>query len=708
MSAFSRSILACGIFLVLSTSAFAQSAAAPVAPPDWPVTTAPVRYMVQKGDPSMSGRISYVNIFPADPKWVTMPMRVFNDKGVAVGSDVLWYGPGEPATVLFDSSSDANQYKIYLGSNWPVMHLPDEKAGIWLETRAGNGKMINNLPDMLQAWNQSTTVLGRTLVYSIFEGGNRFGPQGNQFLHFKGWFELPAPTQLHLAVVSVDSSFVLVDGKEVAEWPGAHDWNGGMQGQHQGEIDVPAGLHFLDYYNDYVPSEGGRPPILACLAVKGGPLANWTMPTPPGKFFRLTPEFSLSACNVQPGSQTSGNVSPLVFAWWNKEQSVMNTDAPDVGFIAMNLIDDSNIPGTETWTFDDGTTQQGQNIIHLFPRPGMRKVTLTLKSGDKEVGTLTQTISVHPDWKNSDKDTDLHPEHAADIMSRDPAAMSVPDLASCFAVFGAFQEGDGLLKFLPTVCAKMKDISDTDLPYISVGALYLVRDDWTHVAEETQLLQAIIDRTSVANPSPQLVTIGSQCRLRLAQLTLKTSDKTDEVSSLIAAINVSLLKNEEPRMLQLLQADLALAKGDIVGAKKQYQDLTGQPSGPDARSSIRRTARIGQARAFMDRKDYQAADDALREVAWQAPIEKLSPDWALTRMRLYQEQDLPDAAYVWGKRLLPVITGGGRSELLFRLTDLAFARKDDDLAHKTLDELMKKHPYSEEAAQAKEKWPVTE
>ena len=62
------------------------------------------------------------------------------------------------------------------------------------------------------------------------------------------------------------------------------------------------------------------------------------------------------------------------------------------------------------------------------------------------------------------------------------------------------------------------------------------------------------------------------------------------------------------------------------------------------------------------------------------------------------------AAYLWAKRLLPVITGNDRSELLFRLTDLAFAQGDNDLARKTLSELLEKHPYSQEAAQAKEKW----
>jgi predicted negative regulator of RcsB-dependent stress response len=184
------------------------------------------------------------------------------------------------------------------------------------------------------------------------------------------------------------------------------------------------------------------------------------------------------------------------------------------------------------------------------------------------------------------------------------------------------------------------------------------------------------------------------------------SDQTDEAHKLIDAINVASLANEEPRSLDILRGDLALAAGDVDGARKQYQKFTGDPQGADARSSIRRTAKIGQARAFIERKDFDAAEEALREVSWYAPIEKLAPDWALTRLHLYEAENLPQAAYLWAKRLLPVITSGGRSELLYHLTDLALAQNDNDLAHKALSELLKKHPYSEEAAKAKEKWPA--
>jgi PKD repeat protein len=711
MSITSRWILPFALILAIHPSALAQSAAPPVAPPAWPVTSAPARFNVDPDQADAKALISWVNLYPPDPKWATMPMRVFTDTGTAVGSDVLWTAPGEPVTLVFDTSSGAKRYHVYMGSNWPAMHLPDRKAGVWLETRVGEGKSIDHLLDVIQAWNQSSTVVGRALTTGIFEGGNRFGPPGNVFLHLQGWFDAPAPEHLELALVSSDSTFVLVDGKEVVEWPGLHDFGPGLGGQHRGAVDLPAGLHMLDYYNVFVPSEGGGgPPILCCLVAKGGPLQSWTMLMGNNNFFRPIAHYHIADYELQPGGSASGNLSALAFTWTNRDQSVLGWDLPDLGLIALQLSCVAPFNGTPTWnwTFDDGSTAEGQNVVHLFPRPGMRKVQLTLKDGDKEIAILSQTISVHPEWANPNKQPELRDEQAADIMGRDPTSLSISDLTSCFAVFGNFRKLDGLLKLLPAVCAKMKDISDADLPHVKDAALLLVRDDWAHFAEESQLLRALIDRASTANPSPQLITVSSECWLRLAQLVLKTSDHTDDVRALIAAINVPSLTGEEPRMLNILQADLAFDTGDVAGAKKQYETLTGEPSGPDARSSIRRTAKIGQARAFLDRKDFDAAEDSLREVAWQAPIEKLSSDWALTRLRLYQEQNLTAAAYLWAKRLIPVINGSSRSELLFRLTDLAFAQGDKDLASKTLSELLKKHPYSAEAAQAKEKWPGAE
>jgi hypothetical protein len=712
MSILSRWILAFGIFLAIHPSAWAQSAAPPVVPPAWPVTSAPARFVIEPDHGAPAARVSWASLYLPDPKWAAMPIRVFTDTGTAVGSDLLWTAPGEPATLLFDSSSGAKQYKVYVGSSWPAMHLADPKAGVWLESRLGDGKTIDHLPDMLQAWNQSGKVMGRAIVPGIWEGGNRFGPQGNLLEHLQGWFDVATPEHLELAVISVDATFVLVDGKEVVEWPGRHGWGYGPPGPPHGAVDLAAGPHLLDYYNAFTASEGGRPPVMCCLAVKGGAYEQWTMLTPDNTFFRPAIHDRVVSYELQtssPGVAAPGAAPALAIDWVNKEQSVFHTDVPDIGLISMQLTCLAPATGTLTWTFDDGSTAQGQSVKHLFPRPGMRTVNLSLKEGDKQAASLNQTIGVHPDWAHPASDAPpLNPEHEADIMGRDPATLSASDLAGCVAIFEAFRKQEDLLKMLPAVCAKMKEINEADLPYVKDAALLLIREDWAHYPEEIQLLRALVDRSAQDKPSPQLIAVGAECRLALAQLVLKTSDRTDEVRSLIDAVNVPSLSGDEHRALDILRADLALATGDVAGAKKQYEALTGDPSGPDARSSIRRTAKISHARAFLDRKDFGAAEDSLNEVAWRAPIEKIAPDWSLTRLRLYQEQNLPVVACLWAKRLLPVVTVSGRSELLFRLTGLAFAQGDSDLARKTLTELLKKHPYSEEAAQAKEKWPGTE
>jgi tetratricopeptide (TPR) repeat protein len=677
--------------------------------PDWTIASAPARLIIEQDHPDQPAAITSVNLCLPDPKWLDLPIRVFTDKGLAVGSDLLWTAPGEPATLLFDSSSGARQYKIYLGTNWPALHLDHPTSGVILETRSGDGKSVDHLPDMLQAWNQSKTTYGRALLDGVFEGGHRFAPQGNVLSHFQGWFDVAAPEHLQLVTISNDASFVLVDGKEVVEWPGLHDFHPGLGGQFQGAVDLTPGIHQLEYYNAYREDKVQNHPALSCLAANGGPLKDWTMLRPEAHFFRPTGRAHVVDYQLEtgpPGETAAGGAPAFALDWTIQGQSVLSSDIPDLGLISVQLTCRPTTTGTVTWTFDDGTTAQGDSVQHLFPRPGMRTVQISVKEGEKNLGAVGQTIHIHPNWTQlTTNPPQLTPEHLTDLMGRDPATFPASDLGSCMAVFGVFKNSDGLLKILPAVCDKMKAMNEADLPYLGTAAIYLADNDLLHFTEETRLLQSLVDRCTADKPSPQLIATGSKARLSLAQLTLKTTDHLDAVKSLLDGIDPPSLTGDEHRASDILRADLALAAGNIPGAKKQYEALTGDPSGADQRSSIRRTARIGQARAFLNRKDFESAENALQEVAVQSPIEKMSPDWALTRLRLFQEEGLPGAAYLWATRLLPVLTDSNRSELLFRLTDLAFAQGHDDVAKKALSELLQKHPYSSEAAQAKEKWP---
>jgi hypothetical protein len=663
---------------------------------DWAVGSSTARFTIEVDKGSRPSPLTWTDLNLPNPRWAGITIRVFNDSGQAVGSKILSNVPGEPLILVFDSSSNAQHYDIYFNcADLQPLPLKDDHAGVLLETREGDGKTIDHLPDMLAAWNKATVIEGTAMVPGIFEGGNRFGPQGSAMLHFQAWFDGAPNDHLEFTLMSTDPSYVLVDNKEVVEWPGRHDVGGGMHYEHVGSVDVGPGPHQLDYYNDYVEPPGGAP-ILATLGVKGGALATWTILKPDNPF--LTPS---AHAHVIDYTVQGTSAPPLALDWAPKTQSLVSAVATDVGFITLTLTCRPPQDGTVTWTFDDGTTAEGETVDHLFPRPGMRTVQAEVKSPTAAVAPVRQIFHVHPDWSmlNSVQPA-LAPEAQADILARDPMTFSGFDLAGCAAVFTTYKVTDALLKLEPAMVAKMKDVPDADLAYINEAAA-LLAPDLTNARASDALLRALVDRCA----SPATIAVGSPARVELAHLTLLTTDHTDEVKSLLAAVNVTSLTPAEHRAYAMTQADLAVATGDVAGARKQYEALTGNRGGPDARSSVRPTGRIGQARTFLDRKDDESAEDALDEVAEQTPVEKLSPEWALARLRLYQDEKLPDVAYLHALRLLRVITGSERSELLYLITDMAEQRGDKALAGKTLTELLQKHAYSEEAAKAKAKWP---
>ena len=386
-----RSLPTLALLVVLATPAAAQSpadappatnpsAAPPSAPPAWPVTSAPARLDIVPTRAPEPSRLGVVDLFLPDPNWLNMPIRVYTDAGVAVGSDLVWNVPNGPATLAFDASLNAKKYQVYFGSNYPAIHVADTKAGVWFESRVGDGQYPANLPDMLKAWNQSTKVIGRAVVDGMWEGGNRFGPQANLLTHLQGWFDLTAPTHLDFAIVAVDSSFVLIDGKQVVAWPGHHERWYGPAGPPHGGIDLAAGPHVVDYYNDYVYEGGdGPPPLTFSLVVKGGRFPNWTMVMPNAHFFRPFFHGATAQYELQkdiPGAATTGSAPALALSWDIRDQSVIYTDLADTGFISVRF--DLLVPpkGTVTWTFDDGTTTvESPGIEHLFLRPACARST---------------------------------------------------------------------------------------------------------------------------------------------------------------------------------------------------------------------------------------------------------------------------------------------------------------------------------------------
>ncbi|PAW76610.1 MAG: hypothetical protein B9S32_14625 [Verrucomicrobia bacterium Tous-C9LFEB] len=675
---------------------------------------APARFVIEVNQPEKKARVASVRVGLPDSRWAELPVTVYDTTGKQVGARWLWSAPGEVATVVFDSSSEAKRYFLYVGSSTaPADPNWTPEAGVALETRSGDGRNVNRIEEMLAAWKKSTMVLGRSLLPTIFEGGHRHGPQTNLFSYYQGWFDAPTAGKYEMAVISTDAGFILVDGKLVVEWPGKHAVWPGTRGQFRNAVDLEAGPHKLEYYNAYWYRPDGRTPLVCCMAVKT-PTTGWVTVRPGSEFFRPMTTAHVAGYELIPEglANSTGLILPTApnvgFEWEIAEQSVTAADVTESGFILIKFRFYRERPEwTCTWSFDDGTTVTGSRVEHLYLKPGVRQVKLTVTGAQGEIGSLSLPVNVRPNWTQlTTRKPELTPVHRDAVLARDPATISAADWPSVVELFTVFEDADALVKITPAVTVKLSDFSDVDLVTIQRAAAYLGGGLAKRYANAEPYYQALIDRAAGEKATAATKTLANQARLQGAQVILKSSNRVDDARTRLNAIDPLTLMPEERKAVEVMRGDLALAAGDVAGAKKIYLAQTAEATGADARSSIRRTAKIDQAAVYMEKKDFESAEKTLDDLEKQSPIDKLASDVALTRLRLYQERGESVVALIWARRLLPVLTdSGARSQLLFRLTDLAFTQGERDSARKTLKELVEKYPYSESTAQAKGKWP---
>ena len=298
----------------------------------WPVGSAPARFTVEIDDNSTPTPLAWTDLNLPDPRWAdhAHPRLHRQRRGRRVAYPLVRTGRTHHPGLRLVLPRAALRRLFRLGLAPAASARPSTRVSCSRHAQA-TGTTIESLPDMLAAWNKATVIEGRAIVPGIFEGGNRFGPEANLLLHLTGWFNATAGEHLQLAAMSTDASFVLVDGKEVVEWPGSHDFGGGLQGQHMGSVDLTAGPHQLDYYNAYSYAPGG-PPLLACLAAKGGPLDKWAMLMPGNTFFIPT-----AHAHVIDYATQGTTAPPLAIDWKASTQSVVGPEDPNVGFITLAL-----------------------------------------------------------------------------------------------------------------------------------------------------------------------------------------------------------------------------------------------------------------------------------------------------------------------------------------------------------------------------------
>jgi hypothetical protein len=347
----------------------------------WPVSAAPWRVRVEKvAETPWPVKVGVAQVWPGNLDPLKLQSYVVSTNGSVVGSRVLWAAAGEPANVLFDTSSGSDAYFIYL-SPPPLPATPawEPLAGVVVETRLKPPGPVDSWRQMQEFWKKAVTIQGRSVISQVYLGLNPHGPAREFLACYRGLLRVDETGEYALATVSGDASFLFLNGKPVAEWPGNHGPWEGRHGRYSGKVRLTAGTHALEYYHAVSGSE---------------PLAEvaWRRPgkdrfeVVPARAFGAVAQFAAVGWENAPWNPTG------VYAEWSPREQA---SAQGFNIVTMEL----RVPGVESnavcqWTFDDNSTASGGTVEHVFARPGMRALKVEVRPGH----TLATQFLVRPNW----------------------------------------------------------------------------------------------------------------------------------------------------------------------------------------------------------------------------------------------------------------------------------------------------------------------
>jgi len=293
---------------------------------------------------------------------------------------ILQLGPGDLCRLAIQTLPGQDHYTIFYGGKAPNPEaLPawTNNDGLVLETRRFKKCDLDSLKSVREAF-QNAVPYGADYVPTVFHSSNPFLLDWKPFLsRYSGYINVPESGQYGFLTSSEDCSFLLIDGRLVTSSPGCHRPANRVAPWMVRGVTLSAGTHKFEYYH---AAEGDSSTMMAA----------WVVPTktdhvklsiiPPNAFHGR----SIEHVQVGPSVLRSGDILPDFGHRVLGEVELPNSDEPMVFVNFTYRISPSLRSKTSVeWDFGDGQTGQYANVDHVYLRPGLYRIRLTVKHDGK-------------------------------------------------------------------------------------------------------------------------------------------------------------------------------------------------------------------------------------------------------------------------------------------------------------------------------------
>ena len=508
-------------------------------------------------------------------------------------------------------------------------------SGLLHQTRTYDGSEVTSADAFNKLW-KSAPVQGGRFAEHVYDATNPFGPNTNTLHRYDGFIKIKMAGTTAFCVASTDASFIFINNRQIAAWPGKHAITEGLNGSKRGTINLPSGIHRFSFLH---ANSGTTSYAIAAMVTPDSP-----------RHFVIGPEFFTRAAYAFVAPLTRRNKQKQAdFIWENRYMvTIRGHHLYEMIFEAAEIKADPT--ATYAWEFGDNTRADGPKVEHLFFAHGDLPVTLTVTSASRK-SICRQTIHVSPRYgqsENNDKrtlallDRAIQQERECSIQPEGYALISR-------ALFFFLREAQAAT-FAPRALAAVDRIPEADLNPLMIELALGVQqvDEQYELAE--RCFRVILNKVKNSKARAfAALHCGGMLNLCL--------NRPQEARELLSAINRTDLDSGGQRLLDIYLADTALILDDFATAQTLYLAIP-KPLSLIADGKLDRAvmfnynSRYFRLQNLLSQHLYREGLFELDMIEWDLPEERAAPRMNLLKVQALVGNNQPRKAVVCIQRAL--------------------------------------------------------
>jgi len=542
---------------------------------------------------------------------------------------------GSRASIHFEAQPGETLLLYPLTKATPPKSSAPLCSGLLHQTRSYDGSEISSSAQFNQHW-QAAPAQGGGFVDNVYTSFNPYGPNSNTLHRYEGTLINDKPGETTFCVASTDASFLFINDREVASWPGKHSVNDGLNGSKRGTIKLDKGACRFTFLH----ANSGSSSFAIAAMISSGEKQHFVIE--PDSFTHAVYAF------VTPLRRRDGN-QQADFTWENKYMVNIHQHCMyQLLFEAAAVKSDPD--ATYNWEFSDGTRARGRKVEHLVFKKGDFSAKLTLTS-QRRKSICRQTADITPRYgqnENDDKRTlallkkGVEQEKSHGIQGQGYALIS-------HGWFFLLREKEAAA-FAPRVLAAAKRIPPADLNELMIELAMNIQqvDEQYELAE--RCFRTIIAK--VKDPGARAFAAlhcGGMLNLCL--------NRPQDARDLLSSINRADLDSGNQRLLDIYLADTALILNDFATAQKMYRAIS-KPLAQIEDGKLNRSvifdynSRHFRLENLLSQKLYRESLEAMDMIEWEMPEERASPRMNLMKVQALIGNRQPEKAVVCLQRAL--------------------------------------------------------